>query len=166
MKKLFINIVLFFSAVFLFAAPPLPPGPPPPDRPRVNKNHKNFNGKRFPNEDMEFKSVIIRTFDISDMILLEVLFNNPIDSNSITSESIQIDCEPVDLNQLRFSKTRQSFRYLFPKSSLKNGNESFMFEIKNIKSVGGKEMASVELKDCAVASEYRFSERENTWKKF
>lgn len=182
MKKIFFSLILFLTAVFLFAAPPadsvssdfpplsdfpVPPDfPSPPPGPRKPGKHKNFHGKRFIDENRDFKVVIIRTFDISDMILMEVLFNGPVDSESIHSDCIKVNHTPVDFNQLRFSKNRSSFRFILSKAVLNEDKDSFLFEMEKIKSINGNEMPSVELKNCTLSSEYRFSEREKVWKRF
>lgn len=149
----------------LFASPPLQSSGHPA-HPDAKRYYRNFHGKRFTAENRDFKAVIIRTFEISDVILIEVLFNNPIDSESITSECVMVNNIPAELNQIRFSKNRKSFRYIFPKEKLSDGTDIFLFNLKNIKSINGNEMIAVELKDCDCSCEYRNSERDGLWKKF
>ena len=73
---------------------------------------------------------------------------------------------PVDFNQLRFSKNRSTFRFILSKDFLSKDTDCFLFEMENIKSVNGNRMQAVELKNCTLASEYRFSEKEQLWKRF
>ena len=175
MKKILFCLVLFFSAVYVFAEPPMPPDfrpkvpgqenfRPGPHNPK--RNYRNFHGKRFINEEREFKAVVIRSFDISDVFLIEVLFNGPIESNSLQPECIKFNDVPVDLNRLRFSKNRNSIRMVFPKEAFSGSEETFSFELRKIKSISGNEIIPVTFKKCQFSSEYRFSEREKEWKRF
>lgn len=177
MKKFFLTLFFSIFSVFLFADPieynaehNFPPSkdfPPPPVHHKPGK-YKNFHGKRFvsENESKDFKAVIIRTFDFIDIVLMEILFNGPVDSESINSECIKVNHIPVDFNQLRFSKNRSTFRFILSKDFLSKDTDCFLFEMENIKSVNGNRMQDVELKNCTLASEYRFSEKEQLWKRF
>lgn len=175
MKKILFCLLLFFSAVYVFAELPVPPEFRPkvpgqenfrPEPHNPKRNYRNFHGKRFINEDREFKAVVIRSFDISDVFLIEVFFNCPIESNSLQSECIKINDMPVDLNQLRFSKNRNSIRMVFPKETFNKGEVTFSFELRKIKAINGNEIIPVTFNNCQFSSEYRFSEREKEWKKF
>lgn len=170
MKKITFCLIIFFSSIYLFAVPPLPPGHHPsgpgPEHHELKRNYRNFHGKRFKKENGDFKAVIVRSFDISDVVLIEVLFNNPIDAESVHPECIQINKKSIDLNQLRFSKKRNSIRFIVAKESLEETNLCFSFELEKIKSINGNEVIPVKFSDCLLSSEYRFSEREKAWKKF
>lgn len=162
MKKIFAGIFLFLSAVFLVAEPPFPR----PEHQHFEKPYRNFHGKRFTEYEGDFKPIIIKSMENPDTYILEVLFNGPVDPESVKPECIKINGDPVSIIHLRYSKRRNAFRLIIPKDLFEIKENTFTLNLSDLKSITGNIMAPVEFENCVILSEYRFSEREKVWRKF
>lgn len=163
-NSVFITL-LFFSFTLLFAAP---------DSDFHKRGHKNFHGKRMMKEDGEFRLLYVRAAAVPGYYNFGVVFSQPVNPDSITSDNFLMNGNIIPLENIRFSKNYRTVDFFvkadalilpgrnntaYDNTRLNEQIEPDELIIKDIESISGKKTEPVVIKNFQINKEYRMMKK-------
>lgn len=160
LKRFFLSILFLSPFVGLYAKdpPPDPASNPPPPPPREGPLKR---GGGFPEDDSDpFKLIYLKTFTNEDSLFLVFCFNKAIEPSSIDDATILVDDEPVETENITFSRDGHKFRI---ETEL---DEDFSIIIEGVKARRGFVLPQTEMDNITCDTIYKRDKESGEWQRF
>ncbi|WP_407425887.1 hypothetical protein [Treponema sp.] len=132
----------------------------PPDRPGRQES-MNYNGRKMPRQGGNFAVIGVKVDEAGDYFILSVFFNDAVDTNSIHSQRIFINDEPLPFQtEFLFNKTRHMTQFFIKKCP-----ENFSIKITDVFSFDRRPLKTTEIQNLESKSFFKYSPVEKKWQK-
>jgi len=145
-RNLFLFTILIFSFSMLFAVP---------DPAFPKKGHKNFHGKRMMEEDTEFRLLFIRAIEFPESFNFGLVFSQPVNPESINSETLLLNGNVIPIGNIRFSKNYRTVDFFVDKKAALFTNENIELIVKDVESINGNKIEPVLIKNFQPETDYK-----------